>query len=107
MHVVPIIINRITQLSDGWFVLATPEQFPAVSGAIAEAAREAGRDPSEIGTEAGVAVVGPREAEWKSRVAGWRGIGLTHLCLRTLGGGLEKRQHVEKLREAVAELPSI
>ena len=29
---------------------------------------DAGRDPASIGMEAGVAVVGPREAEWQSRV---------------------------------------
>lgn len=99
------VINRIAQLSDGWFVLATPEQFPAVSGAIAEAAREAGRDPSEIGTEAGVAVVGPREAEWKDRVRNWRATGLTHLCLRTLGGDLGNQQHLDKLAEVADQIP--
>ena len=99
--------RRIGRQADGWFNLCSPEEFPGLRDDIYREAEAAGRDPSSLGVEAGVAVVGPREAEWKSRVAGWREIGLTHLCLRTLGGGLEKRQHVEKLREAVAELPSI
>ena len=70
-------------------------------------AEAAGRDPASIGMEAGVAVVGPREHEWKSRVAGWRDMGLTHLCLRTLQGDIPPDQHIDTMRRAVAELPSI
>ena len=99
--------RRIGRQADGWFNLCSPEEFPTLRDDIHREAETAGRDPNSLGVEAGVAVVGPREAEWKDRVAGWREIGLTHLCLRTLGGGLEKRQHVEKLYEAVKELPSI
>lgn len=99
--------RRIGTLADGWFVLASPEEFPGVRDDIYRAAEAAGRDPGTLGMEAGVAVVGPREHEWKGRVAGWREIGLTHLCLRTLGGGLAPDQHIGRMRQAVAELPSI
>ena len=99
--------HRIGKQADGWFNLCSPEEFPELRDDIYRAAEEADRDPSRLGVEAGVAVVGPREAEWKSRVAGWREAGLTHLCLRTLGGGLEKEQHIEKMREAVAELSNV
>jgi probable F420-dependent oxidoreductase len=97
--------RRIGTLADGWFVLASPEAYPAIRDDIHRAAEAIGRSPAEIGAEAGVAVVGPREHEWKSRVAGWREIGLTHLCLRTLGGGLATDAHIAKMREAVADLP--
>jgi probable F420-dependent oxidoreductase len=99
------VIKRIGQYAAGWFVLADPTQYPDVAARIAEAARACGRDPAEMGAEAGVAVVGPREAEWKDRVKNWRETGLTHLCLRTLGGGLDADQHLAKIREAVAQLP--
>ena len=98
--------RRIGALADGWFNLGTPEDFPALRDDIARAAEDAGRDPVTIGTEAGVAVVGPREHEWQARVARWREIGLTHLCLRTLGGGLAANQHIERMRQAMAELPT-
>ncbi len=101
------ILRRIGTLADGWFVLASPEDYPGIRDDIHRAAETAGRNPADIGAEAGVAVVGPREHEWKSRVAGWREIGLTHLCLRTLGGGLAPEEHIGKMREAVAELPAI
>ena len=101
----PSVINRIGTLANGWFVLCSPEEFPEVSGAIGQAAQSAGRNPKDIGTEAGVAVVGPREAEWQDRVRGWQQIGLTHLCLRTLGGDLTPQQHLDKLAEVVEQIP--
>ncbi|MBM86005.1 MAG: LLM class F420-dependent oxidoreductase [Rhodospirillaceae bacterium] len=101
----PHIRRRIGRFADGWFVLCGPEVFPEVRDGIATAAAAAGRDAALIGAEAGVAVVGPREHEWRERVAEWREIGLSHLCLRTLGGGLAPGQHVGRLERAVADLP--
>ena len=100
----PRIRRRIGRQADGWFALCSPEEYPAVKADIDAAATDAGRDPDAIGREAGVAVVGPREAEWRDRVEGWRDAGLTHLCLRTLGGGLTTDQHIEKMREAINAL---
>lgn len=100
------VVKRIGTYADGWFVLCSPEQFPELDAQIKEQAQSVGRDASEIGTEAGVAVVGPRQADWQDRVRGWREIGLTHLCLRTLGGELNAEQHLDKLREVVGEIPA-
>jgi probable F420-dependent oxidoreductase len=106
-NMIPRIRSRIGRQADGWFVLASPEEFPAIRDDIYREAEAAGRDPAALGMEAGVAVVGPREHEWKSRVAGWRDMGLTHLCLRTLQGGLEPHEHIPRLQQAVAELPGV
>ena len=103
----PRIRTRIGRQADGWFVLCSPDEFPAIKADIDGAARAAGRDPASIGMEAGVAVVGPREAEWRGRVKGWRDTGLTHLCLRTLGGGLDAEQHLDRMREVVDEARKI
>ncbi len=103
---VPRIRKRIGRQADGWFVLCSPEQFDGLKSDIDSTARAADRDPASIGMEAGVAVVGPRQGEWKTRVAGWRDKGLTHLCLRTLGGGLDADAHLATARQAFAELPS-
>ena len=101
------VINRIGTLSDGWFVLCNPEEFPKLNMEINDIAKKSGRDPKEIGTEAGVAVVGPREHEWQSRVKVWKSKGLSHLCIRTLGGGLSPKQHLEKLQEISTELEEV
>lgn len=99
------VVNRIGRWASGWFVLASPEDYPDVRARIDNAATSYGRDPTAIGTEAGVAVVGEREAEWRDRVANWHQTGLTHLCLRTLGGGLSVPQHLPKLQEVMRDLP--
>ena len=99
--------QRIGREADGWFVLASPEAFDGLKADIDRAARASGRDPQEIGTEAGIAVVGPREAEWEGRVLGWRDKGLTHLCMRTLGGGLDANSHLRKLRQTATRLQSL
>lgn len=98
--------RRIGTLADGWFVLCDPSQFTELSESISSIAAAAGRNPAELGTEAGVAVVGPRQHEWQERVVGWQELGLTHLCLRTLGGGIDVADHVPVMRDAVAKLPS-
>jgi len=99
------VVRRIGRWAAGWFVLASPEEYPDVRARIDAAARAAGRDPQDIGTEAGVAVVGPREAEWQARVLNWHQTGLTHLCLRTLGGGLDVAAHLPTMERVVRELP--
>jgi probable F420-dependent oxidoreductase len=98
------VIQRIGRHAAGWFVLCTPTQYPQLAARIATAARNADREPCDIGTEAGVAVVGPRQLEWKARVKGWREAGLSHLCLRTLGGELTPAEHISTLSRSVAEL---
>jgi probable F420-dependent oxidoreductase len=97
--------RRIARLADGWFNLCTPEEFPALRDDIHREAAAVGRQPRDIGVEAGVAVVGPREAEWKARVIGWDHLGLSHLCLRTLGASLDATGHLDRMQRAVAELP--
>lgn len=98
--------RRIGRQADGWFNLASPEEFGEVRDDIFREAEAAGRKTSELGIEAGVAVVGPREKEWQSRVSGWRDMGLTHICLRTLGGGLKANEHIPKMRQIAEELHS-
>jgi len=98
---------RIGRHADGWFVLASPDAFDEIKGDIDMIAQQAGRSPEDIGTEAGIAVVGPRQAEWQGRVQGWRQKGLTHLCLRTLGGGLSAKAHLSTLRQTAAELRNL
>ena len=99
------VVKRIGRQADGWFVLCSPEEFQQLNGKIRAAAEAGGRNPADIGNEAGVAVVGSRESEWQERVRGWQQIGLTHLCLRTLGGNLNPQQHLDKLNEIVGRIP--
>jgi probable F420-dependent oxidoreductase len=99
------VVKRIARHSDGWFVLCSPEDLGQVRDAIFTEAEKVGRRPEEFGQEAGVAVVGAREHEWKSRVTNWHSMGLTHLCLRTLGGNLSAPEHLTTLERVINEMP--
>lgn len=99
------VTNRIGKYADGWFVLCSHEQYAAVKANVDLSANKALRNPEKIGAEAGVAVVGARQHEWRDRVDDWHKAGLTHVCLRTLGGGLEVAEHLPTMRQAVEDLP--
>ena len=98
------VLRRIGRLADGWFALMAPGAYGPVREAVAAEAAEAGRDADAIGSESAVQIVGKSEAEWLAEVAAWRATGVTHLCLRTLGVGLDTAGHLEALHGARAAL---
>lgn len=99
--------RRIGRVADGWFALMAPDAYGAVREAVSAEAAEVGRDPQAIGSESAVQIVGKPEAEWLAEVEAWRETGVTHLCLRTLGTGLDTAGHLAALhgaREALDRL---
>ena len=100
----PPVLERIGRHADGWFAICAPEQFAGLRDRIDAFAREAGRDPAEIGAESGVGVPGRTEAEWLALVESRRATGVTHLCMRTLGGELDAAGHLALLREIRSKL---
>ncbi len=91
------VLERIGRHADGWFALCEPEEFPAIHAKICEYATAAGRDPTKIGAESGVGIQGRSEAEWMGIVAARKASGVTHLCMRTLGGELDGVGHLKAL----------
>ncbi|MDH3681516.1 MAG: TIGR03619 family F420-dependent LLM class oxidoreductase [Acidimicrobiia bacterium] len=98
------VLRRIGRLADGWFVLCGPDEFEPLAAEIRQLAEASGREPSAVGAEASVAVVGDAASGWRDRVEAWRQEGLTHLCLRTLGAELTPDQHLAEMQRAASEL---
>ncbi len=101
------VLRRIGGMADGWFALMAPDAYGAVREAVSAEAEAAGRDPEGIGSESAVQIVGKPESEWLAEVEAWRETGVTHLCLRTLGVGLDTAGHLAALhgaREALDRL---
>ena len=96
----PAVLRRVGRLADGWFAIIPPDAMPAASASIAEEAEAAGRDPTAIGVESAVGIAGKQPAEWLAEARTWAEAGVTHPCLRTLGGGLDAAGHLAALREA-------
>ena len=81
------------------------ERRSLASGRIA---RAAGRDPGEIGIEPRLSVAQGNEESWRAEVAAWQDIGITHLSLNTMGGGLSSvDQHLAALRRGKAALEDL
>ena len=96
----PSVLRRIGRQSDGWFAILPRPALPAALTEIARYAEEAGRDPGQLGTEAAVPVTERKPAEWLADLAAWEDAGATHLCLRTLGAGLDAAGHLAALSDA-------
>ena len=98
------VLRRIGELADGWFAICAPEHYGELRGRIDAFASGVGRDPGEIGAECGLGVHGRSPAEWLDILETRKRAKITHLCMRTLGGGLDARGHLEALREIHAVL---
>jgi probable F420-dependent oxidoreductase len=91
------VLRRIGEHADGWFALCSPEETPALHRRIEEYARAAGRNPEDFGTESGLGIQGRTEKEWLGILDARKSAGVTHLCMRTLGGELDAKGHLEAL----------
>jgi alkanesulfonate monooxygenase SsuD/methylene tetrahydromethanopterin reductase-like flavin-dependent oxidoreductase (luciferase family) len=92
------VLERIGRHANGWFALCAPDEYAEIRARIDAFAREAGRDPADIGAESGVGIHDRTDSEWLGLVAARRATGVTHLCMRTLGGELSASGHLEALR---------
>lgn len=100
------VVERIGRHADGWFALCAPEQYAEIRAGIDRVAVEAGRDPADIGAESGIGIHGRSEAEWLGILKARRETGVTHLCMRTLGGGLDPKGHLDALKHIRSVLDS-
>ena len=91
------VLRRIGEHADGWFALCALEQYPELRAQIDDHAKAAGRNPEEIGAESGVGIHGRTEAEWLGILEAREASGVTHLCMRTLGGELDAKGHLDAL----------
>ncbi len=101
----PPAYRRIGRLADGWFPQLPPG--PALDDArriVDAAAREAGRDPGELGLEGRVSWHG-EPAGLAAKIARWRDLGATHVSINTMRAGLAGvADHLAVLAAAAAEL---
>ena len=92
--------RRIGRLADGWFAIVPRDRVAEAHEAVQRHAEAAGRDPAAIGVEGAVPVADREPSEWLADVEAWERAGATHLCLRTLGAGLDAPGHLAALRAA-------
>ena len=97
--------RRAGRLADGWFPQVSPgPELDKAQEIVNAAAREAGRDPAQLGMEGRVSW--RRDATKLAEQAGrWREAGATHLAVNTMGAGLASLgDHLDALEEAAVAL---
>jgi probable F420-dependent oxidoreductase len=97
--------RRAGRLADGWFPQISPgPELDKAREIVAAAAREAGRDPAQLGMEGRVSWRGDagKLAEQADR---WRDAGATHLAVNTMNAGLASvGDHLGALEQAAVAL---
>ena len=104
-----VVLRRTARLADGWIPLFAPDEAGrAEIEKLHGYAREAGRDPDEIGIESWVTIADHPPEWWATRAAAWKDLGATHISVNTMTAGFTSTdEHIDAIRrfkEAIAGL---
>ena len=97
---VEAVIERVGRLADGWFPQFAPDDAGAATIArMHQYARDAGRDPAQIGVEGRISLAESGPDDWGRLSEAWQEIGATHLSVNTMRAGLETPDdHIDAIR---------
>lgn len=80
--------RRAGRIADGWFPLIEPgPKLDDARAVVAQAALDAGRDPSTIGMEGRITYTGDLDSVGRE-LSEWKDAGATHVSINTMGAGL-------------------
>ncbi len=102
------VVRRLARIGDGWFPSFEPDGAGQERmGQMWEYAKQAGRDPKEVGVEGRISLADQKDPdEWQKSAEAWKRAGASHVTVNTMGVGLEgPGQHIEaisKFKEAVS-----
>jgi probable F420-dependent oxidoreductase len=94
-------LSRLAKLGDGWFPLLGPDdKCRAAIERIHTYARQAGRDPRDIGIEGRLHVGKGDPQAWAKDLQAWKALGASHASLNTMKAGLSSPSaHLEAVRK--------
>ena len=95
-----IVLRRTANVADGWMPLIPPDDKARTEvEKLRGYAREAGRDPAEIGIESWFTIGDRTPGDWLEWIAAWEGLGATHLTLNTMESGFASpAEHIDAIR---------
>lgn len=94
------VVQRMARLADGWMPQFTvSDEGRATWERMRNYAREAGRDPADIGLEGRIRIVDTSPEDWLREFNWWQEVGATHVNVDTRRGGLQSLEaHLEQLQ---------
>jgi probable F420-dependent oxidoreductase len=93
-------LRRLAKLGDGWFPLMGPdEKCRFAIEKIHSYARDAGRNPNDIGIEGRIGYGQGSMDAWLRDLQAWKDLGATHVSLNTMRAGLgSPAAHIDAIR---------
>lgn len=95
------VFQRMARLGDGWFPnVMSPEEAKPKIEKIRGYLQEAGRNPDTFGYDVRVNMKTQPQDTWAEYIKGWQELGATHVCISTMGIGLDTPQkHIHAIQE--------
>ena len=94
------VLQRIGKLADGWYLPGGTDSktvTPMIEK-VKEHAKDSGRDPSEIMIECSISIAEGNQDDWRQSVLERRDLGVTHLSVNTMNGGLSSAEsHIKRI----------
>jgi probable F420-dependent oxidoreductase len=84
-----VVLQRAARLADGWFPNRPPKDKKALVEKMWGYVEAAGRSRAEFGIDPRVSITDP---DWESQANEWQSLGVTHLCINTMGAGFRSMQ---------------
>ena len=95
------VLKRVARIGDGWFPQFSPDGSQRETiDRMHSYARDAGRDPEDIGIEGRMSIAGGSSEEWVTEVGAWQDLGATHLSVVSARAGLSFPDgHIARARQ--------
>ena len=89
------VLRRMARLGDGWMPNTMPlSQLSAMLTTVRAYVAEAGRDPATFGVDCRINLSRTPESGWAEEMAALGELGVTHVCVNTMGLGFGPQEHM-------------
>lgn len=95
------VFRRMARLGDGWIPNSmSPEEAKPKIETIRRYLQEAGRNPADFGYDVRIHMKTQPQNTWQAYIEGWQALGATHVCITTMGVGLDTPQkHIQAMQD--------
>ncbi len=90
-----VVLRRMARLGDGWMPNTMPlDRLAPMLDTLRSYLGDAGRDPATFGVDCRISVSRTPESGWAEEMAALAALGVTHVCVNTMGMGYGPQEHM-------------